>query len=379
MAVYKIFPTKDASIYTEYPNMNTGLDEILESSTYLKNGTAQVSRYLLKFSDAEIENVIDTKISGSSFTAYLRNFHAVLSGLSTTSTLEFYAVSGEWGMGTGRFGDSPEVTNGTSWNWLDYSGSTLWPTSGFPAYVTASFSASVPGGGNWYTGSNLGLDITQTQSFDYSSDKDVKVEVKNTVLNWYSYSLDNSDGIKNEGFLVKQQASDEFLDNRNKQTVFRYFSIDTNTIYPPQLEFRWDDYTFDTGSSTNEILGNPESFISIYNNAGVYYSESVPRLRLAAVPKYPDRQYITSSYYGENYFLPESKSLYAIKDTETNEFVIDFDDDYTRISSDATSSYFDLYCNGLEPERYYTVLIKTTINEVVKVFDENIIFKVSKG
>jgi len=51
----------------------------------------------------------------------------------------------------------------------------------------------------------------------------------------------------------------------------------------------------------------------------------------------------------------------------------------TRISADASSSYFDLYCSGLEPERYYTVLIKTVIGGVTKVFDEDIMFKVSKG
>ena len=35
--------------------------------------------------------------------------------------------------------------------------------------------------------------------------------------------------------------------------------------------------------------------------------------------------------------------------------------------------------NGLEPERYYTILMKTTVNNVTKVFDENIMFKVAKG
>ena len=379
MAVYKIFPTKDASIYTEYPDMNTGLDEILEASTYIKNDSPQVSRYLLQFSTSEIADTIENKISNSDFTTYLRNYHSILSGLNVTSTLNFYAVAGDWGMGTGRFGDSPQVTNGTSWNWLTYKDGTKWPTSSFAAYVTASYTGSTPGGGNWYTGSNLGLDVVQSQQFNYSSDKDIKVDVKNTVLTWYSYSLDSSDGFENNGFLVKQQDSDEFVNNRNKQTIFKYFSIDTHTIYPPELEFRWNDYSFDTGSSDNLVLGSPESFISIYNNAGVYYSESVPRFRLAAIPKYPDRQYITSSYYTENYYLPENVSTYAIKDTETNEFVIDFDPNYTKISADATSSYFDVYMNGLEPERYYTVLVKTTIGEVVKVFDENIIFKVSKG
>ena len=97
------------------------------------------------------------------------------------------------------------------------------------------------------------------------------------------------------------------------------------------------------------------------------------------MPKYPDRVFLTASLYTTNFYLPESHSLYAVKDTETNEFVIDFDSDYTRISADATSSYFDLYMNGLEPERYYTVLVKTTIGDVTKVFDENIIFKVANG
>ena len=35
--------------------------------------------------------------------------------------------------------------------------------------------------------------------------------------------------------------------------------------------------------------------------------------------------------------------------------------------------------NGLEPERYYTVLIKTVVGGVTKVWDEDIMFKVSKG
>ena len=32
MAVYKIFPTQDATLYSMFPSMNTGLDEIIEST-----------------------------------------------------------------------------------------------------------------------------------------------------------------------------------------------------------------------------------------------------------------------------------------------------------------------------------------------------------
>ena len=380
MAIYKIFPEKDTTLYTEFPNKNTGLDQIIESSTYQSNAAAQVSRYLIKFPTSQITEMYTDKIVNGEYKAYLKNFNAVVTGLNLDQKLEFYPISGNWGMGTGRYNDSPIITNGSSWNWLDYSGSVEWPTSGFPSYVTASFSSSLEGGGNWYTGSNLTLDpVTQSQTFSYSDTKDIFVDVTNTVETWYSYSLDNANGFANEGFLVKQPSGSEFINNRANNTIFKFFSIDTNTIYPPQLEFRFNDYTFNTGSSNNTILPQVESFISIYNNLGTYYSESIPRLRFAAMPKYPDRAFLTASLYTTNYFLPESQSLYAIKDTETNEFVIEFDNEYTRISSDATSSYFDLYCNGLEPERYYTILVKTSISGEVKVFDENIMFKVAKG
>jgi hypothetical protein len=36
MAVYKIFPNKDASIYTISQSMNTGIDEIIEASTNIQ-------------------------------------------------------------------------------------------------------------------------------------------------------------------------------------------------------------------------------------------------------------------------------------------------------------------------------------------------------
>ena len=76
-----------------------------------------------------------------------------------------------------------------------------------------------------------------------------------------------------------------------------------------------------------------------------------------------------------NYYLPTS-SCYAIKDHYTNEYVIDFDSTYTKISADDESNYFDIYMNGLEPERYYTILVKTIVNNTTLVLDEKIYFKV---
>ena len=57
-----------------------------------------------------------------------------------------------------------------------------------------------------------------------------------------------------------------------------------------------------------------------------------------------------------------SASYYAIKDLDTNEFVVEFDKEFTQISCDPTGSYFTVYMNGLEPERYYNILIQTEVD-----------------
>ena len=79
-----------------------------------------------------------------------------------------------------------------------------------------------------------------------------------------------------------------------------------------------------------------------------------------------------------NYYLPK-QSFYALKDSETNEYIIPFDTKYAKVSADTTSSYFDIYMGGLEPERYYTILLKTKIGGTTKVFDEDMMFKVING
>lgn len=370
MATYIIFPSKDATIYSEYPVMNTGLDSIIECSTYVEDDSGQSSRCLIQFSTNDINDVLNNKISSSAFISYLKGYASEIDGLNLDNILEVYPVSGSWGMGTGHYGDINQATNGVSWLYRTTSGSNAWATSSFGSYSTASFHPSHSGGGVWYTGSSLGLNVVHSQSFSYAEPLDIKIDVTNTVKTWYS------GGLPNNGFLVKQRASDEFNNDPAYAATFQYFSVDTHTIYPPQLEFRWNDFVYNTGSSTNTILTTPQSFISITNNENYYYSESIQKFRIAAFPRFPTRTFTTSSIYTTNYYLPPSSSLYAIKDTETNLFVVDFDSNYTRISADSTSSYFTVYMSGLEAERNYSILIKTVLDGTTKVFDDGITFKV---
>jgi hypothetical protein len=74
-------------------------------------------------------------------------------------------------------------------------------------------------------------------------------------------------------------------------------------------------------------------------------------------------------------YLPQT-SYYSIKDVKSDTVVVDFDTNYTKISADTQGSYFDVYMNGLEPERYYKLLIKTVISGSTLVFDNEYFFKV---
>ncbi len=59
--------------------------------------------------------------------------------------------------------------------------------------------------------------------------------------------------------------------------------------------------------------------------------------------------------------------------------MVEFDNLFTQISADSESSYFDVYMNGLEPERYYAILIKSNIAGTTQVFDNQYYFKVING
>lgn len=397
MAVYKIFPTQDATMYSMFPNMNTGLDEIVEStltSIAPNDPNPQVSRFLIKFNQSVIEDVVNNKIGSADWQANLRCFVSKTTGLELDTTIDVWAVSGSWDMGTGKYLDDPITTNGVSWIWTDYSGSSKWNAVTPGPNVTSSYNPlyAPVGGGTWY--SQIYTDVLQpnaylsaSQVYNYASDTDLNVDVTNMVNVWLTGSLSyyanayaqatntvSTQTVTNDGFLVKQRL--EFVNSNDVQPEIKYFSIDTNTIYPPQLELKWDDFTYSTGSLS--VLDTSEATLTLAENPGVFYSESINRFRVNARPQYPIRTWGTGSWYTINYALPTA-SYWALKDLDTNEYVVDFDSTYTKLSCDDSGSYFDVYMNGLEPQRYYQILIKTELAGSTIVFDDQYYFKVING
>jgi hypothetical protein len=365
MAIYKIFPEKSATLYSFYPTVNTGLDEIIEISTYYTlSSTYEVSRGVIKFPTSQITDIVGNKVTNKPFDVYLKLYLANASSLPLNYNLLAHPLSGSWNMGTGKLGNVPSTTNGVSWQYTTALSGSTWFAGTFPSGVTGSYRTSgTAGGGAWYTSSNYAA----TQSFTNQTSKDIELKVTNTVKAWYSSSINN------EGFILKHSSSVEFNPSSSAFEL-KYFSGNTHTIYPPCLEIRWDDSLYTTGSLP--VVSSSTYVVSMGNNKGQFQQDSVQRFRVNVRDKYPIRVFQTTSLYLSNKALPSS-SYWSLVDLDTQEIVVDYDTNYTKISCDSSGNYFDIYMNGLEPERYYKLLFKSVFatGETV-VSDDNHYFKV---
>ena len=355
MAVYKIFPIKDATIYSDYPHLNSGIDEILDISKQLSrvyDNQSAARRILIKFDQEPITTIINNA-SSSAVTSSLKLFAANVSGLPSDITLIINPISQSWDMGTGRYSDIPIVEDGVSWRYRKSNRSDAWPTT-FINGTTGSYTGSNYGGGAWFTAS-------VTQSFSYYTTKDINVNVSSLVNMWYNGT------IQIEGFVIRLSGSAYNEFSTSSLYNFDFFSRDTNTIYPPCLEMKWDDSVWNTGSLVT--ITDDNVIVNLGNNKSTYRDSEYTKIRVYVREKYPARIFTTSSLYIFNNSLPQT-SYYSIVDVDTNETIIDFDDVSTKLSSDSTSNYFNLYMNGLEPDRYYRVLVKSIIGANVYIFDQ---------
>ena len=375
MAYYSIFPEKDTTLYS-HPNrstMNAGNDEILELVKEKGNNNSLYypSRILLQFSNSDIQLAI---AKSNNFTSSLELFSTEHKNLSSEQSIEVFPLSSSWDEGTGKYSNLPILSNGSSWLYKDNDSSkTKWLTSSFGVGSTGSISTTVSitkGGGEWYTGSLF----KGTQTFSNADSLDLNVDVTNIVQK-FSASINVSQtyptGIPNYGFILKN--SDTIEENVSSSNgTLQYFSADTHTIYPPKLTFKWDDSIHEKQSSA-KLDGDLS--VSLYNNKREYNKNDVAKIKLHVRDKYPTRQFTSSSnYLNPGYFT--TSSYYSIRDAHTEEVVIPFDDNCTKLSANNDGMYFNLYMNGLQPERYYRILFKHTNNDGTQIYDDNYHFKV---
>ena len=382
MAYYFIFPEKDATIYShpDRTKMNTGGDEILEIVKEKGSSDQRYypSRVLIQFKNEEIKDTISNKVGSSVFNngtseVALKLLSSQHRNLTSVLNLEVFALSQSWDEGTGRYSNLPTSSNGCSWVFRDNdTTSTQWLTSSFAVATTGSIDALgiTKGGGVWYTGSAF----QGSQQFLQGSSLDTDINVTSIVQKFSASLFANSIypiGISNHGFLIKQPDSVE-QDTSSSFGEMKYFSVNTHTIFPPKLIFKWDDSIHNSQSIAKQ---NGELSVSLYRNKEEYNQNDEAIFRVHVRDKYPVRQFASSSnFLNAGYFT--TSSLYSIRDAHTEEEIIPFDNKFTKLSADDEGMFFKIFMKGLQPERYYRVLFKHTNNEGTKVYDDNYHFKV---
>jgi hypothetical protein len=383
MAYYFLFPEIDSTLYS-HPNrseMNAGGDEILEIVKERGNSDQILypSRVLIKFKNEEIQNLISDIIGHSKFnlgtSASLNLTSAEPINLIQTLNLEVFAVSQSWDEGTGRYSNLPTSSNGCSWKFRN---NTIkkdeWSTDNFGTGggtgSVVSSSLITAGGGTWYTGS----DFRSSQQFLAGTSLDTNFDVTNIVKK-HSASLFNGSlyptGIFNNGFLIKKPDSVE-MNVSHSFGQLQYFSVDTHTIHPPKLIFKWDDSVHTLQSSAKQ---SGELNVSLYRNREEYNQNDEAIFRIHVRDKYPTRQFTsTSNFLDVGYFT--TSSFYSIRDAYSEQEIIPFDDDFTKLSADSEGMFFKLFMKGLQPERYYRILFKHKNQDGTRVYDDNYLFKV---
>ena len=347
--------SKDASIYLQQPSQNTGLDEILEVSKTYYGSLKDIAHSVIKFETTPLsQSIASGDITMSDVDLILKECES--SEIPIDYTIYAYAVTQSWEMGIGtRFDDI--TTDGVSWNSVN-TGQDWLSLEEHSSDTTGSFNGK---GGTWFTGS------FSTQSFSYES-SDIEMDVKTTMDAWIDGSLPN------EGFILKHDTSLE--NDTNDYGQLKFFSKETNTIYQPKLRIGWDDSSFSTGSLTE--LTSDDIHVTFKRLKTRYKRGSKPTIKVFGREKYPLKTYTNEYSYTDLYFLP-STTYYQIKDVLTDEIVIPFDDDYTKVSCDSNGNFFKLDLTNWEYNRDYYIQIKTNRDGVIEYFeDKDLTFTIEK-
>tara|TARA_Y100000361_G_scaffold66961_1_gene58861 strand:- start:152 stop:1330 length:1179 start_codon:yes stop_codon:yes gene_type:complete len=388
---YFEFPKIDATIYegSVTSSINTGLDQILEINKNMNSAgtTIDVSRVLIQFDYSYISSSVQSGIIPSDAKYYLNLYDASSTELAVEQTLFAYMISGSWNGGTGTKDRDPTISDGASWKYRDND-----------TTKTQWVSGSDTQGGTWYTSSlNSGFNVSASVDLVYET-KDIRMDVTSLVKNHiYSGST-----FPNYGFILKREnvptsqsihsifdptlATGSAEHDTSHQGNLKFFSRETNTIFPPKLEVEWDDSSWNTGSLSALSATDLDRLKVYFQNLKPEYKEkSKVKFRVVGRELYPTRGFDTTPAALTVKYLPSgSRTLqqgayYSVKDAETEDVIIPFSTG-SIISCDSTSNYFNLWMDGFQPERFYRFEIKVVsgsgAEQTSMIYDDEFTFKV---
>ena len=271
------FATKDTFINsgsnlidgTTFQNKNTGKDEVLELKKVFFNREFHApTRVLIQFDTDEINNYITSSNVPSNYKLHLRLFETDgTSGLSETYNIAAYPLSESWDEGVGKEADDPKTTDGCSWLYR----------KNRDGVTEISWADN---GGTYIAGDEV------TQSFSLSS-PDIDMDVTNIAKKWFSGEN------KNYGLLLRLSGSRETSTGSFED--LKFFSRQTNTIYSPKLEVRWDDSSHSFGSLIPlDVSGNTENYLYQLHAREAYKENETVKFRFGARKRYIDKSFSTS-------------------------------------------------------------------------------------
>jgi hypothetical protein len=355
MAYYFITASKDASIYLQQPDQNTGLDEILDISKVYFGNIKDTSRALIKFDlDTLSQSISNGDVIIDSVKLSLRETES--QEIPLRYTILAHPISGSWEMGNGTRFDKISTT-GVNWKYREGDSKVDWLPN-----ELASGSDSNPNdgtGGTWYTAS------AASQSFNYES-ADLNIDVKDIVELWLSSSLPN------EGFILKH--TNEYENDTNDYGILKFFGKETNTIYQPKLVIGWDDQIFNTGSLQPVDLEDGEVVVRVKPLTKEYKLNTTKIIRLVGREKYPLKTFSNAFVSDVVKYLP-STTYYQIKDYQSNDIIIPFSE-YSKVSCDSKGNYIKFDFTNWQPNRVYKIEFKIETEGDTIHFDDKITFKI---
>ena len=354
------FAVKDAFINSgsdsitgeDFTDKNTGQDEILEiKKVFFNREFHYPTRALIQFDTDEIESYISSSVLPKDYRINLRLYETKgTSGLSETYDIAAYPISESWDEGVGKEADRPKTTEGCSWKFRKNKDDIelQWATAG-ATYISSD-------------------EVTQSFSLEKP---DINMDVTSIAKKWFSG--DNN----NYGFLLRLSGSREISTGSFED--LKFFSRQTNTIYSPKLELKWDDHSPATGSNTGSLTplnlsGQTENYLYQLHTREAYKETETVKFRIGARKRYINKSFTTSIQTVSGSYFAEGSASYSIIDMATNEEVIPFGA-YTTMSCDSVSPYFMQDLNGFEPNRAYKILIKVKHNDdQTLVYDDDFEF-----
>jgi len=345
--------SKDASVYLQQPNQNTGLDEIIEISKVYYGNIKDIARTFIKFEVGYLSSSLaNTSISMSEATLILKETES--DEIPLEYTIYCNAVSGAWEMGRGtRFDDI--TTQGITWNYREGDSTLEWLDNGLAVGTTANPTTGV--GGTWYTL------LATSQSFNYDT-ADITMDVSDLLRVWMSGSYPN------DGMVLRFGASQE--NDTDDYGQLKFFSKETNTIYQPKIRIGWDDSSFSTGSllplTTDELKVNVKNFKKEYKIG------TTPKVKVVGRELYPVKTFTNTFAYSSVKYLPE-ETYYQIKDFASDDIIVPFSE-FTKVSCDENGNYFNLNLSNWEAGRVYKLEFKVIMGGTELYFDEDITFTI---